>query len=72
MANLLIVDDVEMIRDSLEATLTRAGHEVTSCMNALEALAHLKQHSYEMIITDLKMPKMDGLAFLEELGKLGI
>ncbi len=72
MANLLIVDDVEMIRDSLEATLTRAGHEVTTCMDALNALAHLKQQSYEMVITDLKMPKMDGLAFLEELGKLGI
>lgn len=72
MANILVVDDVEMIRDSLEATLIRAGHEVTTCINALEALAHLKQYSYEMIISDLKMPKMDGLAFLDELGKLGI
>ena len=72
MANILVVDDVEMIRESLEATLIRAGHEVTTCIDALEALAHLKQHSYEMIISDLKMPKMDGLGFLDELGKLGI
>jgi len=72
MANILVVDDVEMIRDSLEATLTRAGHEVTSCIDVLDALAHLKRYSYEIIITDLKMPKMDGLAFLDELVKLGI
>jgi DNA-binding NtrC family response regulator len=72
MANILVVDDVEMMRDSLQATLIRIGHEVTTCVDVLDALGQLKQSSYEIILTDLKMPKMDGLAFLDELKKLGI
>jgi len=71
MARLLVVDDAEMVRDSLAATLARGGHEVTACSGAGEALGQVKRSSFDLIITDLKMPQMDGLAFLDELAKLG-
>ena len=70
MARILVVDDKEMMRDSVCATLTRAGHKVTACAAALEALAKVEQHTFDLIVTDLKMPRMDGLTFLDELGKI--
>jgi DNA-binding NtrC family response regulator len=72
MGRILVVDDVEMIRDSLEATLSRAGHEITCQATARAALGQLRQASYDLIVTDLKMPGMDGLVFLDELRRAGI
>ncbi|MFC1782446.1 sigma-54-dependent transcriptional regulator [Planctomycetota bacterium] len=72
MASILVVDDQEMMRDSLEATLSRAGHKVAVCGGGYEALEKIKQRSFDVIISDLKMPKMDGLTFLDELGKLSL
>jgi DNA-binding NtrC family response regulator len=71
MAHILVIDDTEMMRDSLEATLARAGHEITVCASAVEGLEKISGHSFDMIITDLKMPQMDGLRFLDELRKKG-
>ena len=71
MAQIIVVDDVEMIRESLEATLIRAGHEVSTCGDAEQAVEKVKRVSFDLIITDLKMPKMDGIAFLDQLQKLG-
>ena len=72
MARILVVDDQEMMRDSLAATLERAGHEVTTCGGAVEGLEMTGKRSFDVIITDLKMPKMDGLGFLDELGKRAV
>ncbi|KPK76465.1 MAG: hypothetical protein AMJ79_06590 [Phycisphaerae bacterium SM23_30] len=69
MAQVLVVDDQEMMRDSLAATLSRAGHKVAACDDGFEALERVRGRLYDVIITDLKMPKMDGLTFLEELKK---
>lgn len=71
MAHILVVDDMEMMRDSLEVTLKRAGYEVTVCATAVEALDKIGRCSFSMIITDLKMPKMDGLAFMTKLRRRG-
>ena len=71
MASILVVDDKEMIRDSLQAILSRDGHEVVVCESAVTALDKVMNFPFEIIITDLKMPKMDGLAFLDELKKIG-
>ncbi len=71
MAHILIVDDKEIMRDSLSAILIQAGHEVVACDGALNALAQLKMHPFDIIVSDLKMPKIDGLGFLDELKKTG-
>jgi len=72
MARLLIVDDQEMMRDSLQATLQRNGHKVETAHDALIALEMVRQSSFDLIISDLKMPRKDGLAFLAELGQAGV
>ncbi len=67
MADILVVDDMELMRDSLEAILARAGHRVTACEDAVIALDKLKNTSFDLIITDLKMPKVDGIAFMDRV-----
>jgi len=72
MTRILVVDDKEMMRDSLQATLNCAGHEVVTAQSGVEGLGLLKSSSFDLIISDLKMPQMDGLRFLEEQQKLNL
>ncbi|MCC6464704.1 MAG: sigma-54-dependent Fis family transcriptional regulator [Planctomycetes bacterium] len=65
MAAILIADDEEMLRDSLSAILTGAGHNVTAARDGQQAIQKFSQKRYELVITDLKMPKADGLEVLK-------
>ncbi len=65
--NVLVVDDELIIHESLKKTLTREGFCVDSTLSAQEGLKQLTKSSYELIISDLMMPEMDGLEFLKEL-----
>ena len=64
MATVLVVDDKEMMRDSLSLALSRGGHKAVTTGDASEAVALVRQHRPACVITDLKMPKMDGLEVL--------
>lgn len=67
MARILIVDDQEMMRDSLAATLVRDGHEVVAAGDGAAALARLTGPGrIDLLISDLKMPKMTGIELLQE------
>jgi DNA-binding NtrC family response regulator len=70
MARILVVDDQEMMRDSLAATLVREGHEVVAASDGPAAINKLQQQKVELVITDLKMPKMTGLELLSEARKI--
>ncbi len=70
MAQILVLDDKEMMRDSLQATLSRAGHEVVTFERGADALNRIMHEPFDVIVSDLKMPKMDGLTFLEEMRKI--
>jgi len=70
MAKILVVDDQEMMRDSLVATLKREGHEVTACAESAVAAQRLTQGRFDLLITDLKMPKMSGIELLGEAKRL--
>ena len=72
---ILIVDDEEDVRDIMKAILEGEGFEVDTSANGLEALdkykaALDKNEPFDVVITDLMMPVMDGLKLIEELQKL--
>ena len=67
MSRILIVDDKEMMRDSVATMLSRKGHTVTVATGAQAALEKLAERSFDAMITDLQMPDMDGLALLAEV-----
>ncbi len=70
-ARLLIVDDEERMRRVLELMLARLGYEVVTADNGRAALDLLEQTSVDLILTDLRMPEMDGLALLQALRARG-
>ena len=65
MANILVVDDDEILRMTLKRVLDRDHMLVILASTAKEALSILKEEPVELIITDVKMPEMDGLTFLK-------
>lgn len=64
---IFVVDDERLIRVTLADDLRDEGHDVIEFSNATSALAQLQEMSPEIIITDLKMPKMTGIEFLERI-----
>ena len=70
MARILIVDDQEMMRDSLAATLAREGHEIVAAHDGPIAITRLSATKFDLMITDLKMPKMTGIELLQEAKRL--
>ena len=71
-ANILVIDDEEIIHSSLRKILTRYSHEVTTTFAASEGLELIAANSYDLVITDLMMPKMNGIELLEELRQRSI
>ena len=65
MARILVVDDDQFMRGSLTDVLEGAGHEVVPCDGAEVALKSLAGDAFDVAITDLKMPKVSGLEFLQ-------
>lgn len=65
--HILIVDDEPLIRRSLSELLTLSGYTVSSASSAKEALNLLKDYTADIIITDVKMPEMDGVQLLKQI-----
>ena len=70
MPRICVVDDNEMMRESLAATLESAGHEVAAFESA-EAMLAAAGETFDLLVTDLKMPRMDGIALLQSLRQAG-
>ena len=68
--NILSVDDSPSIRQMVKLTLSGAGYRTEEAANGAEGLAKAQSASFDMVVTDLNMPVMDGLAFIRELRKL--
>jgi DNA-binding NtrC family response regulator len=67
MSRILIVDDKEMMRDSVATMLSRKGHAVTVASGARAALEKIAERPADVVITDLQMPDMGGLELLAEI-----
>ncbi len=64
MAHILVADDDEGVRSFLVDVLTLDGHQVREAVNGADALQVLGKQSFQVLLTDLKMPEMDGMALL--------
>ena len=69
LTKVLIVDDEAYIRRVVELKLKNKGYEVLSAANGQEALEKYKLHNPEIVVTDIKMPRMDGRALCEHIKK---
>jgi len=67
---ILVVDDEEIVRESLGGWLEKDGYAITCCPDGASAVARIKSERWSILIVDLKMPGMDGLQVLEEAKKL--
>lgn len=69
-AKILTVDDSASIRLTTRVTLSAAGYAVTEAVDGLDGLSKLNAGQFDLVITDLNMPNMDGLTMIRELRKL--
>lgn len=68
-ARILVVDDEEIVRISCERILSPAGYRVDVTPDGRKALQMLEQNKYDLVLSDLKMPHMDGMEVLAEIKK---
>jgi two-component system response regulator AtoC len=68
----LIVDDEENFRHMLSVILKKEGYDVEAASNGEEALQKVTLSPYDQVLCDIRMPKMDGLDFLNEAKKAGV
>jgi len=66
---ILVVDDDAQMRMALSEAIQRLGYSATLCDGGADALGKLAHAAYSLIVTDMKMPRMDGLTFLKEVRK---
>jgi two-component system chemotaxis response regulator CheY len=64
---ILVVEDAALVRLYYRKILERAGYEVAEALNGLEALERVLNNPADLVIVDVNMPQMDGLAFLTAL-----
>jgi DNA-binding NtrC family response regulator len=67
---ILLVDDEEQFVQALSERLTLRGYDVTTSLSGEDALKKLKHYNYEVVILDVAMPGLDGIATLREVKKL--
>lgn len=67
---LMLVDDEERFLTTTSKLLERKGHDVKTALSGQEALEKLSTHEVHVVILDVKMPGMDGVATLKEIKKL--
>jgi DNA-binding NtrC family response regulator len=67
LGRVMVVDDHREARESMAEALRSAGHEVVCCSSAPEALQVLEREDFDCVLTDLKMPGMNGVEFIVQL-----
>jgi DNA-binding NtrC family response regulator len=68
--SVLIVDDEKAIRESIQVVLEEEGYKTATSSDGEDALNKIKENNYDIVITDIKMPKMDGMELLKNATKV--
>src|SRR4051794_14586562 len=71
-ARILIVDDEQTARAALRTLLTEEGYEVSEAADGAEGLQKLTDLAPDVVLTDVRMPKLDGLSMLKKAKELGL
>ncbi len=69
-ARILVVDDEEIARTNMEYILRKDGYQVASAASGVEALEKFQTQNFDLVLTDLKMEKMDGLQLLQSVKEI--
>jgi len=71
MARILVAEDDASMRQFIEMALTRAGHDVETAANGIEALRRIEQDgNFELLLADIVMPGMDGIELSQQAARL--
>lgn len=71
-SRILMVDDEKIFADNMAKLLTHRGYRVSTAYSGDGAIRTLEEEDFDVVVLDLKMPGMDGIATLKEMRKLGI
>jgi len=69
MADILIIDDEKAIRKTLSEILSFEGYKIEEASDGEEGLKKFKDKNYDVVLCDIKMPKIDGIEFLQKAGE---
>lgn len=64
---ILVVDDDDLIRDFMKEYLGKQGYQVTEAADGKEGLKKFRSANFDLVITDIVMPEMEGISFIREL-----
>jgi CheY-like chemotaxis protein len=70
MASILLIDDMHAVRRAIAAVLKGAGHQVTEAADGNEGLAKARAARFDLVVTDMLMPGVDGTAVVMELASV--
>ena len=70
MPEILIVDDEKSIRKTLTEILSFEGYKIDEAPDGEEGLRKFKERTYDLVLCDIKMPKLDGIEFLQKVGEI--
>ena len=70
MAHILLAEDDESLRKFLAAALVRAGHTVDDFGDGSEAFARLREETFDLLLTDIVMPGMDGIELAKRAAEM--
>jgi DNA-binding response OmpR family regulator len=68
-ARILVAEDEDSVRRLLERALTLAGHKVTTVQDGADALAALARQRFDLLLTDIRMPRVDGITLALKTAK---
>jgi len=64
---ILVIDDEELVIKSLEKLLAKEGYEVVSVRNGSDAMKKIDEANFDLIITDIRMPRLNGIELLSQI-----